>query len=263
MNIKGALHLHSAYSYDAKLSLRELRSLFMQEGLSFALMTEHTDEMRTEEGERFIAECRALSDEHFVLVPGFEVPYKDTHTLMIGSTAFSDKREKEALEAFKAHAALAVLAHPHKHGYTADGTLLKVIDGLEVWNSQYDGKYVPRKKSLKLFHALNRQKPLYAFAGWDLHRSEHAGGPTLMLDVRELSEAAILEQLKQGNFVIKGRGATVNAQGYFQRGGGWGARLTGSFSIFLVTLGKKVNAALARFGVRAPRALRRAVRRFL
>ena len=79
MKIKGALHIHSDYSYDAKMTLVELKDLFVNNGLSFALMTEHTDEMCKERAERFINECRHLSDDTFVFVPGFEVPYKSTH----------------------------------------------------------------------------------------------------------------------------------------------------------------------------------------
>jgi len=264
MDIKGTLHVHSAYSYDAKLSLGELKDVFKKEGLSFVLMTEHTDEMKKEEGERFIRECREESDESFVFIPGFEVPYKDTHTLMLGATVFSERREAEALREFKSHSSLAVLAHPHKHEFWVDDVLSNVIDGVEVWNSQYDGKYVPRQKSVSLLKELiQKNESVLAFAGLDFHRVEHAGGPTLALKVEQLSEKDILQELSVGNFRIHGRGTVLDSKGNFIKGGGPFSVACGFVSVFLVSLGKKTNALLANIGVRPPRFLRRFIRRFL
>ena len=81
MEVKGILHCHSTYSYDAKLSLPELKKLLQKKGLSFACMTEHTDELTKERAVAFVEECRSLSDGSFIFIPGFEVPYKHAHIL--------------------------------------------------------------------------------------------------------------------------------------------------------------------------------------
>src|SRR3989344_6658331 len=263
MNARGALHLHSAYSYDAKLTLPELKAFFIKEGLSFALMTEHTDEMKKIPAEHFIAECRSLSDDTFVFVPGFEVPYKNTHILMIGADTFFEGEEVEVLEKFRACSTRAVLAHPHKHGFLVDSTLVNIIDGIEVWNSQYDGKYVPRAQSVKFFKQLHVPPSFHAFGGWDLHRVEHAGGPTLDCEVEALTETAILSALLHGNFTIHGRGSTLSSDGKTIAGGGFVALFLGRVSTILVFLRKRVNAILAYFGVCPPRFLRRLIRRAL
>ncbi|HEY4502297.1 MAG TPA: hypothetical protein VJH21_00505 [Candidatus Paceibacterota bacterium] len=263
MNVQGALHLHSVYSYDAKLTLSELKKFFVGEGLSFALMTEHTDDMQVEDAMRFIGECRSLSDKTFVFVPGFEVPYKDTHILMIGANTFFAGEGPRILKKFKSCSVRAVLAHPHKHGFGVDDTLAEIIDGVEIWNSQYDGKYAPRTKSVDLFNRLRISPSFHAFAGWDLHRIEHAGGPTLNCKIKQLTEENILSALRHGEFTINGRGSILASNGSVIAGGGRVIILMGNIASLFILLGKRVNALLAYFGVHPPRFLRRLIRRVL
>ena len=158
--INGILHCHSNYSYDAKLSLRDLRELFITKGLSFVCMTEHTDEMNYERARTFIHECDMLSDTKFKFIPGFEVPYLNAHILMIGCREFFKNYAPDinTLREWTRHAPFVVLAHPVRNDFGVDTLLLNELDAVEVWNQQYEGKRVPRTKSLALFESLSHMK---------------------------------------------------------------------------------------------------------
>ena len=257
MQYRGALHLHSSYSYDARLTLLELKALCKEHGLSFALMTEHTDELTKERAAAFIEECRALSDEEFLFVPGFEISYKDTHVLVPGCEYFLTPHatETELLE-WKKHAPLAILAHPHRNGYRTDHIPAGVLDGIEIWNSQYDGKQVPRNGARHLYTRLRTASPsLQAFAGWDLHRQAHRGGPTLVVELRELSKEHILAALCDGRYTSESSLVTVAASGALIRGGGIRTVLLSSFFVFSIRMFKAINRVLSWVGLKLPSSL--------
>lgn len=273
MEIRGITHCHSNYSYDAKHTLPELREFFIQKGIQFVCMTEHTDEMTAEEAAAFVKECEDLSDEMFRFIPGFEVPYKvvggdgdHAHVLMIGARIFF-KRYAPTMEVLRPwinESKFVVLAHPVRNAFIVDSGLLDAIDGLEVWNQQYEGKRVPRIRSLKLLKELRERKPeLVATGGVDLHRMEHWGSPIVTLDVERLEEDLIIEKLKTGAYIVSSARAhfygtlpDVDAQIRAHR-------LESHFSVMVIVLGKCVNALCARLGFSLPKSLKRWIRKYL
>jgi len=266
MKLTGILHCHSTYSYDAKIPLRDLKVLLQKNGIQFVCMTEHTDELTEERAMEFIKECEHLSDETFLFIPGFEVPYKDAHILMIGTRRFYERYAPtvESLTPWVEAAPFVVLAHPVRNHFEVDDGLLEKIDALEVWNQQYEGKRVPRIRSLKLFSALKSLKPtLIATGGVDLHRSEHMGSPTVELDVEAFSEVAILEKLTTGAFVVSSKeahfyGSLLNATEIIRK-----HRFVSHFSVCVIVFGKWVNAVCAHLGFKLPKWMKRRVRRHI
>ncbi len=264
MEIKGIIHAHSEYSYDAKLTLSELRALCIQEGLQFACMTEHTDELTSERAAAFVLECDALSDEVFRFIPGFEVPYRRAHILMIGSRVFEGTYAPtiDALRVWTKKSPFVVLAHPVRNNFEVADDLLVEIDALEVWNQQYEGKRVPRIRSLALLRTLRAKKPeLVATAGVDLHRKEHMGSPCITLAVDHFSEKEIIEKLAQGAFVASSPYASlygtlpdINEKIRVYR-------MQSHLSVFVIMLGKMVNKILATFGVSLPKSLKVLIRK--
>ena len=279
MELTGILHCHSTYSYDAKLSLRELKELCQKNGVRFVCMTEHVDEMTKEQAEAFIRECEALTDESFRFIPGFEVPYKvngearegalgckHAHILMIGMRKFFGNYAPtiEALKQWTEHASFVVLAHPVRNDFIVDDGLLHEIDALEVWNQQYEGKRVPRTRSITLLEKLREGKPLLlATGGVDFHRTEHFGAPLVSLAVDTFTEEAIIEKLTTGAFIVSSKEATFygtfpNAEELKQKH--WKASLV---SVSIIVLGKFVNKTLATLGLSLPKSLKQLVRRRL
>lgn len=266
MRITGIIHAHSTYSYDAKLSLRELRALCIKNGLQFICMTEHTDELTPTHAEDFVRECAELSDATFRFIPGFEVPYRHAHILMIGMREFFGNYAPniETLKTWTEKASFVVLAHPVRNDFEVEPELLNHLDALEVWNQQYEGKRVPRVRSLALFEKLkNEKKDLVATGGVDFHRTEHFGAPLLTLDIPELTESEILTALTRGNFTVSSeyvtfQGVLTNSADLARK-----IRVQSHLSVGIIILGKWVNATLARLGLKLPKSLKQLIRRRL
>ena len=172
MEIKGVAHVHSTYSYDGKENLSDLKAFLQKEGITFCFLSEHTDKLTIEEAQLFVQECKALSGSQFVFVPGFEVPYKDAHVLLLGTEAFLGQvADEHMLAQWAGRSALTILAHPVRNRFVVDQTLRSAIDGVEIWNQQYDGKLVPRPHSAQLLRSLQEQNEgLFALGGLDFHR---------------------------------------------------------------------------------------------
>lgn len=266
MQITGILHCHSNYSYDAKLSLRELKALFQKNGVQFVCMTEHTDELTEEQASEFVGECEALSDETFRFIPGFEVPYKHTHILMIGMREFLGNYAStiEVLKEWTMRAQFVVLAHPVRNNFQVDDNLLQEINALEVWNQQYEGKRVPRSRSLMLLDQLHAQKPsLLATGGVDFHRTEHFGTPLVSLAAESLTEVSIMEKLQTGAFTVSSpqasfQGTLLNAEALKKKH--WFDSL---ISVSVIEFGKFVNRIFALFGISLPKSLKQRIRKKL
>lgn len=263
-HLVGILHCHSTYSYDAKLSLQELRELFVAHGVNFVCMTEHADELTKERAAAFVRECAALSDDTFRFIPGFEVPCRRAHVLMIGMRDFfgSYAPDLDALRVWTRRAPFVVLAHPVRNGFKVEDGFLEQLHGLEVWNQQYEGKRVPRIRSLKLFSTLKKKKPsIVATGGIDFHRTEHFSAPLVHLDVAECTEAAIVEKLKAGAFSFGSEQATVygtlpNVRELIAK-----HRVESHLSVMIIVLGKFVNKVLKTLGLSLPKSLKERVRK--
>lgn len=253
--------MHSTHSYDGSVPLVELKKLLKAQGISFCCMTEHTDTLDEDTARAAVAECRALSDETFLFVPGFEVPYKHTHVLMIGATEFvSQKADITKLRKWAENARFIILAHPQRNRFEVDNDLLSIIDGLEIWNQQYDGKKVPRLRSLDLLtHLRLKKSELLATGGVDLHRKEHIGMPTISLEVSDLSETSIGAVLKEGQYTFGGD-HRVPSRGVWQTGLTPSYKMKSRTSTAIIFWGKKVNAFFALFGLRLPKGLRQLIR---
>lgn len=262
MKARGVTHIHSTFSSDGALSLPELKALFKERGLSFACMTEHTDEMTAQQADAFVRECERSSDREFVFVPGFEVPYRHAHLLMIGAHAFvSSVADERSLRTWKERTELCVLAHPHRNGFVVDTAMQEVIDGIEVWNAQYDGKHLPRFAALRLLKDLQTKNPeLLAVCGLDLHRREHMGSPEISLAVDELSAEAVVAALRKGEYFIGQNGTVIVSSAGNMEKVSRGMRLIGAATIVFIRASRFAGKELARFGLSLPRSLKRAIR---
>jgi hypothetical protein len=272
MEVTGILHAHSTYSYDGKLTLSELRALCIEKGIQFVCMTEHTDELDAARAEAFVRECDALSDDRFRFVPGFEVPYhiegtnEHAHVLMIRCRGFYGiyARTFSELAPWIEASSYVVLAHPVRNHFKLDPNLAKSIHALEVWNQQYEGKRVPRTRSLTLLGELRKENShLHALGGVDFHRKEHFGTPQLVLDVTVLTEEAIIGALKAGEYKVLGHNVIfyateTNLDSLKQK-----HRFESTLSVAIIVLGKWVNKMLAKVGVKLPKALKQLIRKRL
>lgn len=262
MKVHGAFHVHSHYSYDAKLSLRELRELFVSRGLRFVLMTEHTDDLSHERAQAFFRECSALSDEDFLFIPGYEVTFPKAHIIIAGLAACPDP-QMEPLSLVKEardNGAFTVFAHPHRSRYKAPEYTHDLLQGVEVWNFQYDGKRFPRTCALEYLHEDFGDSAL-AVAGMDFHRAEHIDGPHLEVEVDSLTQEDIMHALHGGRFTLIGHHFRLDASGKMRGFKKWRVRIGSAISTRCIAWSKAISGFAKRRHIPVPKSLRRLLRR--
>jgi hypothetical protein len=202
---KGALHIHSTYS-DGEFTLTELRQIFLAESCSFVCMTDHAeyfDEARLKE---YAEECQSLSDEKLRFVAGLEYRCeKQMHILGFGAMMLAESQDPQTIiRHIDAQGAISVIAHPKSEFFPWIETFATLPQGIEAWNSKYDGRYAPRPGTFALLRRLaGRQPNIHAFYGQDLHWKKQFRGLFVQVDGESAQLADILRALSEGNF--KGR----------------------------------------------------------
>lgn len=248
MNISGVCHIHSRYSYDAKLSLAELRDAFVSRGISFALMTEHTDHLTEEAARQFREECVQYSDDTFMFIPGFEVPYLGTHVLVVGARAYHEgESTMKLLTRWHGEGALLVVAHPHRNRYRMDDFLRRHVDGVEIWNSQYDGIHAPRASA---WHMAQDISGAHAYGSLDLHRIGHINGPRLVVQAGALTTQDIVGALRAGAFTIQRGPVKITSGGVLVAGGALRVRCMSVLMPAVMGLLRVGSSVLAKIGLR-------------
>jgi hypothetical protein len=212
MKIKGICHVHSSYSHDGEVSLADLKDYFKQKGFQFLLLTEHINDVSGDIIRQIVEECQSLSDKEFIIIPGLEIKDGKEHFLIIGIDG--SQNEVEELIRGQLSSKMVIWAHPFFMGTPRqDRAMNNPIDGMEIWNSVYDGKSFPRWQALKLLDKLRQGKDFYGLGGIDFHRFSHAGGPYLTLEVQNFSQEEILKKLKAGQFTLQKNNLVVGSDG--------------------------------------------------
>jgi hypothetical protein len=208
VQFKGAIHLHSTYS-DGERSLSEVQALFRSEGCDFAIVTDHADAFDRASIDRYVAECASLSDDVFLLIPSLEFGCVGRmHILGYGVTALCDSEDPQTvIRHIIRHGGIAVIAHPPDRLYPIIEALTELPQGIEVWNTKYDGRHAPRFTSFALLRRLQQRKAdMLAFYGQDLHWLAQARNLFIRLDAPVLSRDAVLSSLVAGRYAgVKGQ----------------------------------------------------------
>ena len=202
---KGIVHVHSNYSYDGQHSLEEIAEMGKNRGYHFIGMSEHSDTFDEEKIARYVKECKNASTENCLIIPGIEFTCENNlHILGLGVRQYTSGKDPFQIARFiRQQGGVAVIAHPVRYHYQIPEGLAAVVDGIEVWNAGYDGRFVPNDLSLALLRNLkDHGGGLYAFGGQDLHQIiDHCH-----VQIAVLSDGAgageILKSLKEGTFRI-------------------------------------------------------------
>ena len=202
--LQGALHIHSTYS-DGEFSLAELRELFLAAGCRFACVTDHADAFASDfmRLDAYRLECEARSDERFRFIAGLEYTCVDRmHVLGYGVTTPIDSADPaQVIRRIRELGGLAVIAHPKETAFAAIEGFDPPPDGIEVWNSKYDGRYAPRPGTFALLaRAKAHRTDMRAFYGQDLHWRRQYRGLFTMVDSATTQRGAILAALAAGRF---------------------------------------------------------------
>lgn len=212
---KGALHIHSSFS-DGEFSIAELREVYLAAGCRFACVTDHADWFDRARLDDYVQECARHSDARFLFIPGLEYPCDDRmHIVGYGVTVLTELTEPAAvIRHIRQHHGLAVVAHPKDSHFDRIEALDPLPDGLEVWNSKYDGRYGPRPRTFALLRRMQAGRPgVRAFYGQDLHwRAQYRG---LFVHVGEtaVTRTTVLQSLKAGAFYAEKDGMRLPSSG--------------------------------------------------
>jgi predicted metal-dependent phosphoesterase TrpH len=202
--LQGVLHIHSTYS-DGEFPLAELREIYLASGCRFACVTDHADAFASDPGrlDDYRRECDARSDDRFRFIAGLEYTCDDRmHVLGYGLTSLIDATAPErVIAAIRARGGLAVVAHPKDTAFAGIEQFDPLPDGIEVWNSKYDGRYAPRPATFALLARTRRRRSdVRAFYGQDLHWRQQYRGLFTLVDCDALERGSILASLGAGTF---------------------------------------------------------------
>ena len=205
---RGITHVHSTYSFDGTMSLKQIRTLCRQAGYSFALMTEHIEGMSTESLAAFIVECHQLSDEQFAFVPGLEFHAECVSTNGIRETVDMRLDRRRLLAECLRQDTFNVLVHPRLLVERRRAALPDAVHAVEVWNAKYDGARYPSPRGLSFFGALSREHRCSAVVGIDLHHPAQLVPLYLSVELEQLAMRPLLQALRSGHQRI-GHGAAL------------------------------------------------------
>lgn len=200
---KAALHVHSKYS-DGEFTLEELRAKFIAAGCSVVCMADHADAFDQAKVDEYVRELERLSDDTLRFVAGLEFGcVQRMHIVGYGVTALIDSDDPETvITHIRAHDGVAVIAHPPDHLFSLIEGFSVLPDGIEGWNSKYDGRYAPRPATFALIARLReRRSALKAFYGQDLHWRKQFAGLFTLLDIVRSDRALVLDALLRGAYV--------------------------------------------------------------
>jgi hypothetical protein len=187
--------------------LPELASFFRERGIDFVLMSEHVETLTAETIGSFIADCAALSDDSFLLVPGIEIDA--LHALFYGVAAVNPWSCNEELAAqLVANGAMAVVSHPVKIRGRLPAIIERQAEGVEVWNSRHDGKAALRHCILEYWRNLQAvlSRKLSPVCGIDFHSRSDFVPLVLELDCETLDKGSILTAIRGKRFHISHAG---------------------------------------------------------
>jgi hypothetical protein len=200
--LKSAIHIHSTYS-DGEFTLAELRAVYSATGYDFVCMTDHAEFFDQEKILAYVEECKALSDEKFRFIPGLEFECEQRmHILGFGVTSLvTSLNPQEVIQHIKNENGISVIAHPMNSMFDWIESFKLLPDGIETWNSKYDGRYAPRPETFKLLNRLQLRKPeMLAFYGQDLHWKNQFKGLFNKVNCGALDSPYLMRAIKIGEF---------------------------------------------------------------
>jgi hypothetical protein len=197
--IRAAFHVHSEWSYDAKLPLGEVAALFRRKRYDAVFMCEHDRGFSAERLREYVAACAQASVGGPLLVPGIE--YADAenrvHIPVWGPVPFLGERVPTArlLARVVEHGGASVLAHPARRNAweIVDPEWLRLCTGIEIWTRKWDG-FAPNPHAARWA----AEHGLVAVAALDLHSPGQAFPLAMELELTSpLSGRACVEALRE------------------------------------------------------------------
>jgi predicted metal-dependent phosphoesterase TrpH len=166
-------------------------------------MTEHAEYFDEQSVLEYKAECEELSDDKFVFVPGLEYTCDQRmHVLGYGVTELvSTTDPQKVISHIKQVGGVSVIAHPMDSAFAWIETFAELPQGIETWNSKYDGRYGPRPGTFQLLERLQtRHHGMMAFYGVDFHWKRQFRHLYTSVECESVTRDQVLAALAKGQF---------------------------------------------------------------
>jgi len=214
--VTGLIHAHSTYSYDGRHTLGEIAAFARSRGLGFVGMSEHSDTLDCDKVARLQEDCQKASAPDCLIIPGIEFTCTDNlHLIGLGIQRYNPSKDPLVINEFiQQERGVAIIAHPKRYHYEISEKLLAAVNGIEIWNAGYDGRFVPNDHSITLLkHARERQETLLAFGGQDLHMIQYKQAQvSLSVRCERLVPGSVLDAIRDGNFTISNGYFSIEAR---------------------------------------------------
>lgn len=205
--LKGAIHIHSTYS-DGEFSLLRVKEIFAAAGCGFVCVTDHAEDFDPERAQAYASECTFLSDRNFCMIPGLEYQCAGRmHILGFGVTSLIETSDPEGIiRHIRSSGGISVVAHPRETVFSSIERFQELPDGIEVWNSKYDGRYAPRPGTFSLLSRLREREPcVHGYYGQDLHWKTQCRDLVTLVRCTQSGVDEILKSLRSGEYYgVKG-----------------------------------------------------------
>ncbi len=261
--LKGAIHIHSTYS-DGEFTLAELRDLFIAEGCAFVCMTDHAEYFDSERLKAYFDDCQAHSDQRLRFVPGLEYECeRRMHILGYGASRLAKSVDpQEVIRHIDEQGAVSVIAHPKDDFFGWIDSFDTLPQGIEAWNSKYDGRYAPRPATFALLQNLRQRRPqMHAFYGQDLHWKKQFHNLFVQVNCESAERDEILSAFSKGAFNGLKSDLTLPSSGVLPRDllTEFERRHARSHRVWQFL--KRSKGTLDRFGVTVPESIKAQLRR--
>ncbi len=211
MYFKGIIHVHSNYSYDGYHTISEIAEWGKKRGYSFICMSEHSETFDEKKMLNYVEECKNVSTSGLLIIPGIEFSCNNgLHILGLGIKEFIHSSEPvEIVQFIKEQNGLIIIAHPSRYNYQIPLNLIGYVNGIEIWNAAYDGRFIPNPDSIALFRKIDRRYAFFAYGGLDFHKISDNFNIEIIVFCNEIKN--ILLALQNGNFVMSNSYFTIDS----------------------------------------------------
>jgi len=186
--------------------------------MRFVAVSDHAEVFDDRRMEEYVRACEALSDSSFLVIPGLEFALKGGTIHILGYGIKQRVRfttMEELVDGIHQAGGIAVLAHPPAGSINLIGSIKAKLDGIEVWNSRYDGIVAPRADSFQLLRRIRSVNlKAAAFGGIDLHQIRQMRKPVYVeVQSERLEKDSIFSALQASRFTVRGSNTIIPASG--------------------------------------------------
>jgi hypothetical protein len=160
---------------------------------------------------------------------------------------------------------VAILTHPRVDlHYALLERLADRLDGIEVWNSKYNGHFaIPYENLALLAHFQEANPRLRGFAGIDFHWQSQFKDLHVALRTESVNHQALVSTLRSGDFRIRKAQAVIDPGGQVLSIPTAADRLLGALYVPLRKSYQRAREVSKWLGVPVPTVLKRGVRRII